>query len=100
MSKLEYAVASDLRRAIEMKRVVRFVCLGQQYEVEPHLLGNAIRTRTIILTAWVRAPEPGWRTFRFSLIRALEFSKETFPCARPGFNPHDPHVDSIDTIVK
>ncbi len=100
MSKLEYAVVSDLRRAIEVKKVIQFSCLGEQYEVEPHLLGNAIRTRAMILIAWVRAPEAGWRTFRFSLIRALEFSKETFHSARPGFNPHDPRVESIDTLVK
>lgn len=96
MPKLEYASLSDIRRAIQLHRVITFQSHGLQYEVEPHLLGIATRGEGFLVLGWVKGQDDGWKSFRFAMIRGMEITLETF-YPRGGLSLHVFGVREVDT---
>jgi predicted DNA-binding transcriptional regulator YafY len=100
MPVLSYACLDEVRRAIRERRLVQFNYRKAQVIAEPHLLGNAIKTRALILCAWELSPDEGWQHFRYAEMRDVRILHESFHHIRPGFNPHDRRIIAIDTTVR
>jgi hypothetical protein len=100
MTARPYACLDEVRHAILSRRLMRFYYRRAEVIVEPHLLGNAIKTRALILYGWRPAPESCWEHFRYAEIRNPEILQETFEGVREGFNPYDRRIAGIDTSLK
>ncbi len=100
MSALSYASLDEVRHAIRERRLIQFKYRKMDVIAEPHLLGNAIKTRALVLCGWQLSPEEGWQHFRFAEMRDASVLRETFRHTRPGFNPHDRRIIAIDTVVQ
>lgn len=96
---LSYASLGDVRRSIRLRRKVRFIYRKREVMAEPHLFGHFRKTRAFVLCAWKLHPEEGWEYFRLAEMRDFEVLPEDFSASRPGFNPCDPKIALIDTIV-
>jgi predicted DNA-binding transcriptional regulator YafY len=100
MNILRYACLDEVRRAIQTRSLLSFTYRKERVRVEPHLLGNARKTRALILCGWRYAPAEGWEYFRFAEIRDLELLEDHFLQPREDFNPHDRRIAGIDTAVR
>ena len=100
MSVLSYASLDDVRRCIALRRRMRFVYRKEEVIAEPHLFGNFRKTHAFVLCAWKVRPDEGWDYFRLAEMRDLDILMESFNRVRPGFNPYDPKIEIIDTIVR
>lgn len=96
---LSYASLADVRRSIRTRRRVRFIYRKQEVIAEPHLFGHFRKTRAFVLCAWKLEPEEGWEYFRLAEMRDFEVLPDAYGGIRPGFNPYDPKIALIDTIV-
>lgn len=95
-----YASLEEIRQAILEWRLIRFTHEGVAYLAEPHLLGHARRTRALVLVAWTRAPQEGWRCFRYSMLRGLDLHRECFPGPRPGYLAVPHRLIEMDTVIR
>jgi predicted DNA-binding transcriptional regulator YafY len=100
MHVLSHASLDDVRRAIRERRLVKFNYRKVNVIAEPHLLGNAIKTRALVLCAWEVSPEPKWQHFRYAEIRDVRVLPEIFRHTRPDFDPYDRRIIAIDTTVR
>jgi predicted DNA-binding transcriptional regulator YafY len=80
-------------QAIDEKRVVSFYYGGSrpsERQVEPHTLGYD-KDGDPILCGWQLSggSRIGWRDFHVSKLSGLSITRQTFPAARPGYNPND-----------
>jgi len=100
MSVLSYASLEDVRRCIKQRRRMRFIYRKVEVIAEPHLFGNFRKTRAFVLCAWKVHPEEGWDYFRLAEMRDLDILMESFGTARQGFNPYDPKIEIVDTLIR
>jgi hypothetical protein len=100
MPVLSYASLDDVRRSIQLRRRMRFIYRKEEVVAEPHLFGHFRKTHAFVLCAWRIAPVEGWGYFRLAEMRDLDILLESFGPARPGFNPYDPKIEIIDTIIR
>lgn len=99
MAVLSHASLDDVRRCIKLRRRMRFIYRKEEVIAEPHLFGNFRKTHAFVLRAWKISPVEGWDYFRLAEMRDLDVLMESFSGVRPGFNPYDPKIEVIDTIV-
>lgn len=100
MPVLSYASLDDVRRCITLHRRMRFIYRKEEIIAEPHLFGHFRKTRAFVLCAWKVAPSEGWDYFRLAEMRDLDILMDSFGSARQGFNPYDPKIEIIDTIIR
>ena len=100
MPVLSYASLEDVRRCIKQRRLMRFMYRKVEVVAEPHLFGNFRKTRAFVLCAWKIQPDEGWEYFRLAEMRDLDILMESFGMARQGFNPYDPKIEIVDTLVR
>jgi hypothetical protein len=100
MPVLSYASLEDVRRCIKQRRLMRFMYRKVEVVAEPHLFGNFRKTRAFVLCAWKVQPEEGWEYFRLAEMRDLDILIESFGTARQGFNPYDPKIEIVDTLLR
>jgi hypothetical protein len=86
--------------AIRSRRLLMFVYGGLVRVVEPHAFGVNTAGHEA-LSAWLRpgysraTPGGGWRMYLTDGISALQRLDDTFAAPRPGYNPADPHFDTV-----
>ncbi len=100
MPVLRYANLEDVRIAIDSRHLISFLYRKKRILAEPHLLGQARKTRAYVLVAWTLQPAEEWQYFRYSEIRDLEVQVQRFTGIRSGFNPHDGRIIGIDTLIR
>jgi hypothetical protein len=100
MPVLSYASLDDVRRSIQSRRRLRFIYRKEEVFAEPHLFGHFRKTHAFVLCAWKTKPVEGWDYFRLAEMRDVDILVECFGSARPGFNPYDPKIEIIDTIIR
>ena len=100
MPVLSYASLEDVRRCIKQRRRIRFIYRKEEIFAEPYLFGNFRKTRAFVLCAWKIHPVEGWDYFRLAEMRDLDVLMESFSAVREGFNPHDPKIELIDTLIR
>jgi hypothetical protein len=100
MPVLSYANLDDVRRCIQQRRLIRFIYRKVEIIAEPHLFGHFRKTRAFVLCAWKVSPDEGWDYFRLAEMRDLDVLMQPFHGVRQGFNPYDPKIEMIDTIVR
>jgi hypothetical protein len=100
MPVLSYASLEDVRRCIKQRRRMRFIYRKVEVIAEPHLFGNFRKTRAFVLCAWKIQPEEGWDYFRLAEMRDVDILMECFGTARQGFNPYDPKIEIVDTLIR
>lgn len=100
MPVLSYASLDDIRRGIKQRRLIRFMYRKVEVVAEPYLFGNFRKTHAFVLCAWKVQPEEGWEYFRLAEMRDLDILMEGFRATRQGFNPYDPKIQMVDTLVR
>jgi hypothetical protein len=86
--------------AIRTRRLLMFAYGGLVRVVEPHIFGVNTAGHEA-LSAWLRPgysrtdPAGGWRMYRADGISALQRLDEPFAGPRPGYNPGDPHLETV-----
>jgi len=83
-------------KAIAARALLSFTYAGKQRRVEPHILGHA-KDGELTLCAWQLQGGSGVGFRDFHVQKASNFvaSDETFPEARPGYNPNDTTLATV-----
>lgn len=86
---------SQITKAIQDRRLLRFYYEPGLRTVEPHALGisadgNLLLRAYQIGGASKSGEHANWKLFRIEKITSLEVTEERFAGARPGYNPNDP----------
>jgi hypothetical protein len=86
--------------AVARHRLLIFGYADAVRVVEPHIYGRNTAGHDA-LSAWLRPgqsrtdPEGGWRMYRVDAILALQILPEGFAGPREGYNPDDPHFETV-----
>lgn len=94
------SVDSLLCTAIARRQLLIFGYADAVRVVEPHIYGRNTAGHEA-LSAWLRPgqsrtdPEGGWRMYLVESLQAPHLLPEVFKGPREGFNPVDPHFETI-----
>jgi hypothetical protein len=71
---------TEIRLAIQQRRIIEFDYAGVRWTVEPHELAQAVR-HSLVVQAWVLdgPTKTQWMIFRYAEMRALQVSSSVFP---------------------
>ncbi|NDK56771.1 hypothetical protein [Pontibacter fetidus] len=90
----------ELSRAIGARQFVQFKYAEQEYQIEPHLLGQN-KNRQDCLCGWSAEnkdnpnAKTGWHCFLLQDIKELKIMEKRFYKTRPGYDPYDSAMSRI-----
>ena len=90
----------ELSKAIGARQFVQFNYAGQDYLIEPHLLGQN-QSRQDCLCGWSAenkgsvGSKVGWHSFLLQGIKDLRITEKRFNKTRPGYDPYDSTMSRI-----
>lgn len=88
--------------AIRDRRMLQFIYDGEPRTVEPYVVGKSRRDNEMLSAYQVggrsaTSGEPlGWKNFDLGKIQSLIVLDARFQALRPGYNPDDRNMVSID----
>lgn len=91
----------ELSKTIGARLLVQFEHNGNEYTVEPHLLGRNHQKQDCLLAWVVSGPmkqdlrKGNWHTFLLNDIICLKTLEQRFTKQRPGYDPYESSMSRI-----